>query len=258
MATAEHRLPDGWGVDVSCVIDDVCVVIDQGEGISRGRRIRRDSRPSLPGRRAISQSARVTAQVGSLVRTVSPAANQRARKSRECAETDQIRGLSANRPFSEVRKPQSSASRHQSGNRTTSRRASGALERASEPPSFAARDTFLTSTPRYAATSKPASRSCGARSTSSAGRWRRSPRAGARRTKRIAQRPWRARPPSLRARPRALVRARVGPRAHARLRCRRGRRRRRPPAQPLLLPLREPLRAQPRPRSWPRYRTAAR
>ena len=32
---------------------------------------------------------------GSLVRTVSPAANEQPRKFRECAETEQIRGLSA-------------------------------------------------------------------------------------------------------------------------------------------------------------------
>ena len=60
----------------------------------------------------------------------------------------------------------------------------------------------------------PPARSCGTRSTSSAGRWRRSPRAEANRTMPIAQRPWRARL-ALRARPRARVRARVGPRAHA-------------------------------------------
>jgi hypothetical protein len=78
---------------------------------------------------------------------VSPAANERARKFRECAATEQVRGLSAEPALHGGQKPRSSAARRRSGTRAPADEHPDPRNAGPSDPSFAPGDTVLTNNP---------------------------------------------------------------------------------------------------------------
>jgi hypothetical protein len=85
--------------------------------------------------------------VGVVVRAVSPAANQRPEKFRECAETEQIRGLSAEPGPSRRSKARKFRCPESIRNSSTCKEHPDPRNAGSSDPSFAAGDTVLTNNP---------------------------------------------------------------------------------------------------------------